>query len=168
MAAKMREMRHVMNRIEEPSYTDITALFSSTVEDVKREHPEALIKLATPKNSGAQVPSVVEPDIRELVTNSISATDDDNPVVTIEAEQTEDDWVTVTVTDNGPGLPEIEAEVLETGEEGPLKHGKGLGLWLVRMITKQAGGDIAVTTTGKGTEIKLTIPTKFRTQFTQV
>lgn len=34
--------------------------------------------------------------------------------------------------DDGPGIPEMERAVLETGEAvDPLYHGSGLGLWLV-------------------------------------
>ncbi|TKX52784.1 ATP-binding protein, partial [Halorubrum sp. SP3] len=41
-----------------------------------------------------------------------------------------------------------------------LDHGQGLGLWMVRMITTQIGGDISVELNEKGTEINLHIPTK--------
>ncbi|MFB6124675.1 MAG: ATP-binding protein [Halanaeroarchaeum sp.] len=40
-------------------------------------------------------------------------------------------WVEVVVEDRGPGIPEQERTVLEDGEESPLMHGEGLGLWLV-------------------------------------
>ncbi|MFC7188374.1 ATP-binding protein, partial [Halorubrum yunnanense] len=61
------------------------------------------------------------------------------------------------VRDDGPGMPEMEADILETGEETPLNHGGGLGLWMVRMIVTQAGGDVSVATTD-GTEVKLRVP----------
>jgi sensor histidine kinase regulating citrate/malate metabolism len=70
-----------------------------------------------------------------------------------------DDWVEISVTDDGPGMPEMEAEVLETGEEDPLNHGNGLGLWMVRIIVRQASGNVSVKSTTDGTEVQLRSPT---------
>ena len=61
--------------------------------------------------------------------------------------------------DDGPGLPEMEADVLATGEETPLNHGQGLGLWMVRMIVTQAGGDVSVDSAADGTTVCLRLPT---------
>ncbi|OYR56148.1 hypothetical protein DJ73_00605 [Halorubrum sp. Ea1] len=47
---------------------------------------------------------------------------------------------------------------IETGEETPLNHGQGLGLWMVRMIVTGAGGDASVETTDDGTEVCLRVP----------
>jgi Histidine kinase-, DNA gyrase B-, and HSP90-like ATPase. len=52
----------------------------------------------------------------------------------------------------------VEAAVLETGEEKPLEHGQGLGLWMVRMAVTQAGGDVSVESTADGTTVRLRLP----------
>ncbi|OYR82019.1 hypothetical protein DJ84_11635 [Halorubrum ezzemoulense] len=83
--------------------------------------------------------------------------DDD---VEVELSSPEDGWIEVSVRDDGPGLPQMEADALETGEETPLNHGNGLGLWMVRMITTQAGGDISVRTAEAGTDVRLRVPTE--------
>jgi signal transduction histidine kinase len=64
------------------------------------------------------------------------------------------------VSDDGPGMPEMEAEVLETGEETSLRHGQGLGLWMARTIVRQAGGDVSVDTGPDGTEVCVRLPTE--------
>lgn len=53
-------------------------------------------------------------------------------------------WVDVVVVDGGPGIPDQERTVLEDGEESPLMHGEGLGLWLAHWAVHLAGGTIAV------------------------
>lgn len=53
----------------------------------------------------------------------------------------------------------MEASVLETGEETPLSHGSGTGVWLIRMVIKEAGGEITVSTTDTGTTLSFRLPT---------
>ena len=50
---------------------------------------------------------------------------------------------TVTIVDDGPGIPEHEHQVLTDSEETPLEHASGLGLWLVYWVAEASGGDIA-------------------------
>jgi signal transduction histidine kinase len=67
--------------------------------------------------------------------------------------------VAVTVSDDGPGLPETEREVL-TGKMSvtPLDHGSGLGLWLVRWIVTAYGGDVTYADRPNGgSDITLTL-----------
>lgn len=53
------------------------------------------------------------------------------------------DEVTLSVADGGPGIPECERTAVERGTETPLRHGSGLGLWLVRWIVDRSGGELA-------------------------
>jgi signal transduction histidine kinase len=55
---------------------------------------------------------------------------------------TGEESVTVTVADDGPGIPETERRVVGNGSETPLDHASGLGLWLVTWITRDSGGEV--------------------------
>ena len=77
-----------------------------------------------------------------LVSNGIEHNDSAEPWVRITVE-TGDQWVRLTVTDDGPGIPESERKVLEHGTETALEHGSGLGLWLVKWITDSVGGNVS-------------------------
>jgi K+-sensing histidine kinase KdpD len=46
------------------------------------------------------------------------------------------------IDDHGPGIPETERATVLSGEETPLAHGTGLGLWLVQWLTTVAGGQL--------------------------
>jgi signal transduction histidine kinase len=48
--------------------------------------------------------------------------------------------VTIEVSDNGPGIPEQDRNVLKEGRETALEHGSGLGLWLVYWVVDKSGG----------------------------
>ena len=49
-------------------------------------------------------------------------------------------WLVIAVADEGPGIPPDERTTLEGDTETPLRHGSGLGTWLVRFVVEQFGG----------------------------
>lgn len=64
------------------------------------------------------------------------------------------------VRDDGPGIPDHEWDIV-TGEPDitQLKHGSGLGLWLVRWITDAHSGNLFRTTTADGSsEVGIWVP----------
>ena len=91
--------------------------------------------------------------VRELVENAIVHNDRvDDPTVEISASVGEE-WVTLYVADNGPGIPEFELQVLDEEEETDLSHGSGIGLWLVYWIVKRSNGELVAETTAEGSRI---------------
>jgi len=83
--------------------------------------------------------------VEHVVRNAAEHNDAADPRVEITARRpaTDAGVVEVTVADNGPGIPTDEKEVLLDGEKTPLKHGSGLGLWIVNWIITRTGGRIA-------------------------
>lgn len=76
-----------------------------------------------------------------------------------------DEWVTVTVSDHGPGIaPEHQARIfdrfyrVDASDAQPV-YGHGLGLYLASRLVKAMGGDIWVTSeTGQGSHFSFTVP----------
>ncbi|PAU85358.1 histidine kinase [Halorubrum salipaludis] len=98
--------------------------------------------------------------IAELVDNAIRHSDADRPRVEITAaELPSESWASLVVADDGPGIPPAERSVL-TGEETPLEHASGLGLWYVNWIVTAGGGgfDIGDSKAG-GTRIEMELRT---------
>ncbi|GAA0546593.1 PAS domain-containing sensor histidine kinase [Halorubrum ejinorense] len=96
--------------------------------------------------------------ITELVDNAIRHNSADSPRVRISAaELPSESWLSLVVADAGPGIPPAERAVL-TGEETPLDHASGLGLWYVNWIVTAGGGslDIAESKAG-GSRIELSL-----------
>ncbi|WP_167837403.1 PAS domain S-box protein [Halosimplex halophilum] len=54
--------------------------------------------------------------------------------------------VTLSVVDDGPGIPDAELAALERGAETALDHGSGVGLWLVEWVVAKSGGDLSFET----------------------
>ena len=93
--------------------------------------------------------------ISELVGNGIEHNDSTEPWVRVSVT-VGDQWVYVTVTDDGPGIPESERTVLDHGTETALEHGSGLGLWLVNWIVDAVDGDVSFAErTPRGSEVTL-------------
>ena len=83
--------------------------------------------------------------IDHVLRNAVEHNDTDTPriEVTTRPPGGESSDLYLTVADNGLGIPAQQREVLVEGEETPLKHGNGIGLWLVNWIITRSGGRIA-------------------------
>lgn len=89
--------------------------------------------------------------VRELVENAVVHNDAaDEPAVQIYT-RAEHDALTLYVEDNGPGIPQSELQVLDAEKETDLRHGSGIGLWLVHWIVKRSDGELISRTTDSGT-----------------
>ncbi|MFB6296940.1 MAG: PAS domain S-box protein [Salinirussus sp.] len=112
--------------------------------------PETQPVMAAPKLSVA---------IDHVVRNAVEHNDADRPRVAVTVDPpTGGEYVEVTVADNGPGIPEHEREVLREGER-PLKHGSGLGLWIVNWIITRSGGRIEFEENEpRGSRVTLALP----------
>ncbi len=139
---------------------------SETIESVaaaqRRRFPEATIKTDVPPSQLAVVVDI-ETVLEELVENALEHNDQARPKVTIRVSNQRADstapTVRITIEDNGPGIPRNERRVLREGEETPLLHGSGLGLWMVYWIVTRGGGDISIEERdSRGTRVILRLP----------
>jgi len=83
--------------------------------------------------------------VRELLSNAAEHNDNPDPAVRVTVET---DPAAVRVSDNGSGIPEQEKRALAGVGETPLKHGSGVGLWLVYWLVTQADGSVTVADDG--------------------
>jgi two-component system sensor histidine kinase KdpD len=81
----------------------------------------------------------------------------------VAARRLDADWVEVSVTDQGPGIPpELRAAVLEPFRRGPGSASSGVGLAIVRAVVEAHGGALALGETdgggGGGASVRFTLP----------
>ena len=106
-----------------------------------------------------RVDSEVTRIVEELVENAIVHHDRQPSAVEVRVMlSVAGDDLLLTVADDGPGLSEQELVVIEDGAEEPLRHGSGLGLWMVNWLAIACGGSISATTGDSGTTINVRVP----------
>ena len=88
---------------------------------------------------------LLEQAIDEAVENSIKHDNQSAPEVTITTDRDSDpDYVYISVADNGPGIPDFERRVIESGEETPLQHSLGIGIWMMNWVVTTLGGVLTI------------------------
>ncbi|MDY7082136.1 MAG: HAMP domain-containing sensor histidine kinase [Halobacteria archaeon] len=166
-------LENVVNRDrDDMSSVDIVDVIEAVVDEVEARYPEAKIETDLPDSMTAYTFNEIEFAVLDLVENSILHNDSDEPCVRISVESIEsdddDDDVVVCVEDNGPGIPDDEKEVLSENEETPLKHGSGIGLWIVSLLVEKSGGSLEFPDSdssdgGDGGEVVLRLPKELET-----
>ena len=76
--------------------------------------------------------------------------------------------VSLTVQDNGPGLPgSVKARLFEPFNTVGKEHGTGLGIYLSGRMVESMGGEISLrNTSGEGTEFEINLPVVAKTTAT--
>jgi signal transduction histidine kinase len=77
-----------------------------------------------------------------LVENAVEHNDTPSPRVAVRCERGES-GLRIVVADDGPGIPDDERSVIETGEEDPLEHASSLGLWGSNWAVQAMGGSLS-------------------------
>ena len=120
----------------------------SLAETYQRQYPDADISWTGPNDGDVQVRNaeLFENAMDEAVTNAIEHTEQSPAKVTITIRRdTDPDQVQITVADNGPGIPALERQAIKSGEETPLGHSLGIGLWVMEWSATTLGGELIIT-----------------------
>lgn len=97
--------------------------------------------------------------LRNVVTNAIEHNDSPSPHVEIRGTERES-GVRVVVTDNGPGIPDAEWQVIEAGSENVHNHATSLGLWGTKWTVQKIGGELSRRDTDDaGASVVIDLPT---------
>lgn len=130
------------------------------LEETRATYPGAAITLAD------EIPDVsvrgnelLSSVFRNILKNAVQHNDEDLPTVQVSVEL-DDDAVTISIADNGPGVPdERKEEIFGKGEKGLESGGTGVGLYLVGTLVESYGGEVRVTDNDpEGANFAVTLP----------
>ncbi|MFK8215024.1 PAS domain S-box protein [Haloferax volcanii] len=136
----------------------VSTLVEDAVSRAESTYPEAAVRTDIETGLYARVDSRVGAALDELIANALKH---GGETVHIDVCRTEadDSKLVVRVDDDGPGIPDEEWRVIKRGEETPLEHGTGMGLWLVHWVVKKAGGSMELEPSSLGgTAVTLKLP----------
>lgn len=121
---------------------DVCNIVEGASTTIRERFPHAEIVTTVPDTLFAKTIPEIEQAIEELIDNAVNHGEDISSEVIVSVEET-GEMVTVTIEDNGPGIPAEELGIL-TGEHEiePLYHGSGMGLWLVNWIVSHSEGQL--------------------------
>ncbi|WP_232701811.1 ATP-binding protein [Halobacterium wangiae] len=140
------EKARLLERALEAGVAPADRLGEIVTEEVERaadQYPD--VSFETTVSCELEADSRLRLAVRELLSNAAEHNDAADPTVHVTVEAGPP---TVRVADNGSGIPENERRALGGVEETPLRHGSGVGLWLVYWLVTQSDGTVGVTDEG--------------------
>jgi len=157
---KAREIEGIMAASDATDdETDLARVARYVASEARKGYPDA--EIAVDLDGDVRVAAseaVCWPVVWNLVENAVEHHDREAPHVEL-AVRVEGDRAVVAVTDDGPGLPASERQAIVEGEEQPLSHGSGLGLWAVKWGATRVGGDLSFDDAEpRGTRITVRFP----------
>jgi len=140
----------------------VAPLLDEVVDDLSRDHPEATLHVDAPDALAVETDrDLLGLALQELVENAL-VHGGPAPTVTVAAAPTGDGGVAVSVTDDGPGIPDHEVAVLSADAESDLEHASGIGLWLAQWSVAAIGADLSFET-DDGTTARVHLPARAET-----
>ena len=162
LSQKANHIQKLSQRTGSNQQVDVANIVEDVAETIQKTRPEVEIETQLAESPVTPGPAQLDVAIRELCDNAIKYTTDRTPKVKIRITSSDapPGYIEVQVRDNGPGIPDNERAVLADGDETPLRHGSGLGLWMVNWIVSSVGGEVDITdNVSRGSVVRITLPT---------
>jgi signal transduction histidine kinase len=132
---------------------DLTAVVERALDRTADETAVAvtteLPETAVVRTNDRAITSAVESALDNALANA-------DTTVELEVDPTASGY-RIGIADDGPGIPEDTLESLRTGEETPLNHTVGLGLWELKWAVTAIRGELRLDTTD-GTLVEIRLP----------
>ncbi|MFA1612283.1 PAS domain S-box protein [Halobellus rubicundus] len=141
-----RDLERHASRERDPARLDPATLLSRVAAAAREDHPRARIDVAVETDRGICAGAELRQALAELIENAIKHNPAERPAATVSIRD-DGAWIEVVVADDGPGIDEMEAAVVSTGNETALQHSAGLGLWLINWIVTRYGGSFQIEAT---------------------
>lgn len=127
---------------DEECKTDLSSTTELAVQKFDIKFPNASVTVTLPERTMALAPPSYEVALLELMENAVVHHPSGSGPVEVSIEQT-DETIALRVRDECEPIADEVIETVYRGEEQPLKHNEGLGLWIVKWMTDTVEGDLA-------------------------
>lgn len=128
------------------------------VDDVRRENPESTISTRVAEGLWVRANDDLEFAVRTLLQTVLEYSDS----ITLSAEKPGSNSapsISLELTVDGNQYPQSEFASIVQGEETPLIHGSGIGLWITHWSVDQSGGNLSIVSSEDETVFTISLPT---------
>lgn len=159
-ADKERRITAILSEPPSTERFDVVDLVDTLVTHATETYPHADISVTAPADLEVVASQHLGRAINELTTNAIEHSDRDHPAIEITISD-QGGMADIAVADDGPGIPKMERDIIsEAAEMGPLYHGRGLGLWLVKLVVRDSEGTLEFEgNEPRGSIVRISVPT---------
>jgi signal transduction histidine kinase len=162
LSDRMRMIRELFRRRQAQESLSVDAI-AELIDAEQERYSNASIELTMDVASGQEIRngSLLQLAIEEAIENAVTHSDRDEPQVTVTINESDaGDEICIEIVDTGPGIPDAQWDVIKSGTETPLKHGTGIGLWLMDWTVTGIGGTLErEEAEPRGTRLLFRIPT---------
>lgn len=157
LSEKARRLEDQITEPPIPRPTDVLSLVEEAVEETRDKYPDVSVSVSVIPPESSEAVALAAPRaklvFKELLENAAEHAGE-SPTVEVEVDVSET-GVRVTVSDDGDGMSEQDLSVLSRGDEEPLRHGSGLGLSLVYVVSKILDAEVEAESSENGTEVRV-------------
>lgn len=142
-------------RCQDP--VDLVPYVEERVEAVREAYPEAEVDVTLPAEAMVHADWLLNRVLDNVMENAVVHSDGApslSVAVTVDGPTT-----TVRISDDCPAIPDDELDVFSGRVETPLRHSKGVGLWLVIWVVESYGGEVTFDRTDGGNVVTLELRT---------
>lgn len=157
---KQREIVELLSRPMTVTTIDLSEVVDDVITRMEDRFPDAKLTVEMPDELQVATLPEIGRALEEVIENAIVHSESDTPVVAVRAGR-QATTITLTVEDDGPGVPAEEQKVIvDDADIEPLLHSNGMGLWLAKRILSRADGTLRFGGDGSGSSVTLALPRK--------
>ncbi|PAU77784.1 HTR-like protein [Halorubrum salipaludis] len=146
IAEKVRTFENVQQRVRQPESLSIRDVVADIEQTYSTTYPDATITwTASPPDLRFRTdPELLSMLLKNLVENAIVHSESSEPTVPVAVSEGDAPrkGIQVVIRDSNDPIPDYEIETLRAGEETPLQHGQGVGLWIAYWCIRKLNGEI--------------------------
>ncbi|WP_424015490.1 histidine kinase N-terminal 7TM domain-containing protein [Halorubrum xinjiangense] len=141
---KARTFERLQERDRQPTSLSVSAVLSDVEASRSAVQDDATVEwTVTPSDLRLRTdPTLLSALLGNLVENAIVHSEASDRAVFVSVTEAPDGDVAFEVRDDNERIPDIEVETLRAGDETPLQHGQGIGLWIVYWCVQNLRGSI--------------------------